>query len=82
MLMNKGGAKLLAIVLAGGLLWLVVLPRIASHPSVQHRVERYREAGIDNQAFFYTDHPAMRDIERKIDTVVNGADRAFWKWPE
>lgn len=61
--------------------WVVLLPRIAQFSSVQDRVRKYREAGIETGAVFYSDHPAMRDIERRVDGVVNGSDPAFWELP-
>ncbi|XZE43226.1 hypothetical protein SH467x_002779 [Pirellulaceae bacterium SH467] len=79
---NRNGRWLLFSVAAfGSAIWLGVLPRIAEMESVQQRVQRYRDAGIETGAVFYSDHPAMRDIERRVDSVVNGADRAFWRLP-
>jgi hypothetical protein len=70
------------IVIASGLaIWLGVLPRIADLESVQQRVQRYRDAGIETGAVFYSDHPSMRDIERRIDNLVNGRNPAFWTFP-
>lgn len=78
---RKGRVLLGSIVAIGTFIWLGVLPRIAEMESVQQRVQKYRDAGIETGAVFYSDHPSMRDIERRIDGVVNGADRAFWRLP-
>ena len=73
--------KLALAVLILACLWLGVLPRLSHWEYVQRRLDGYRRAEIDPNAFFYTDHPGMRDIERRIDSVVNGSDRTFWKIP-
>lgn len=69
------------IVAAGVAIWLGLLPQLAQLDSVQKRVQKYRNAGIETGAVFYSDHPAMRDIERRMDSVVNGSDAAFWELP-
>jgi biopolymer transport protein ExbB/TolQ len=69
------------IIAAAVAIWGILLPQIAQFASVQERVRKYREAGIETGAVFYSDHPAMRDIERRVDGVVNGRDTAFWELP-
>lgn len=72
---------LFGIIAAALATWTILLPQIAQIDSVQKRVQRYREAGIETGAVFYSDHPAMKDIERRIDGLVNGKETAFWEFP-
>lgn len=60
---SPGGLKLLLIAAAAAVLWLVILPAIASLPAVQSRIEFNEERGIDPAAMFYTDHP-LHDSRR------------------
>ncbi|AMV34019.1 hypothetical protein VN12_17955 [Pirellula sp. SH-Sr6A] len=78
---RKGQGVLCGIAVLVAAIWLGVLPQIAEIESVQRRVQKFRDAGIETGAVFYSDHPSMRDIERRVDSVVNGADRAFWHLP-
>jgi hypothetical protein len=58
--------------------WMFVLPVIGSFPSVRKRIDCNRAAGINPTAVFYTDHPAMADIERAIAARVNAPTGSFW----
>ena len=59
--------------------WIYLLPALGELKSVQTRIEKNRAAGINPTAVFYTDHPAMVDIERKIEDRVYSDSGAFWK---
>jgi hypothetical protein len=41
-------------------------------------MEQFEQAGINPSAVFYTDHPKMAEIERRIDRVVNSEESSFW----
>jgi hypothetical protein len=60
-------------------LWLVVLPALGQLASVRHRIDGNHAAGINPTAVFYTDHPAMTDIERRIAAKVDAPSAWFWK---
>lgn len=59
--------------------WLVVLPALGQLASVRQRIEGNHAAGINPTAVFYTDHPAMTDIERRIAAKVDAPSSWFWK---
>ena len=59
--------------------WLIVLPAVSQMDPVRHRIDANREAGINPTAVFYTDHPSMADIERRMDAKVNAPSAWFWK---
>lgn len=79
--MAKGKTKFIIAMTLIVVVWMGVLPLFSNHSYVQRRLNGYREAGIDPNAFFYSDHPSMRDIERKMDSIVNGPDPSFWQFP-
>lgn len=58
--------------------WGFVLPRLAKVPSVRDRIDRFEQAGINPSAVFYTDHPKMAEIERRMDSIVNSEHSSFW----
>ncbi|MCY2976196.1 MAG: hypothetical protein NTW52_16195 [Planctomycetota bacterium] len=60
--------------------WMLVLPVVGDFPSVRQRIEGNRAAGINPTAVFYTDHPAMADIERSIAAKVNAPTGSFWQF--
>lgn len=37
--------------------WGFLLPHLASHPTMQQKIQLLQQQGIDPNAFFYTDHP-------------------------
>jgi hypothetical protein len=59
---------------------MFVLPVVGEFPSVRQRIEGNRAAGINPTAVFYTDHPAMADIERSIAAKVNAPNSSFWQF--
>ena len=70
--------RLLIAVVAIVACWGFVLPKLAQLPSVRDRIDRFEQAGINPSAVFYTDHPKMAEIERRIDSVVNSEQSTFW----
>jgi len=60
------------------IVWMSILPRIGQLPSVRKRIESNQAAGINPTAVFYTDHPGMRQTERKIESIVYHMDGVFW----
>ncbi len=60
------------------IVWMCVLPVIGNFPSVRKRIDGNRAAGINPTAVFYTDHPAMADIERAIAARVDAPTGSFW----
>lgn len=71
--------SLAAVGAAVAVIWLLILPPLGEIPSVRERIERNRNAGINPTAVFYTDHPAMPEIERRIELDVNSSSGSFWK---
>jgi len=61
-------------------IWMFVLPVVSDFPSVRHRIDGNRDAGINPTAVFYTDHPGMADIERSIASRVDSPTGSFWKF--
>ena len=49
-----------------GFVWLVVLPKIASQPNVEARLDWLEERKIDPSAMFYTELEAMEPILEKL----------------
>lgn len=74
---SRWGMLLIAVV-AIVACWGFVLPKLAQLPSVRDRMEQFEQAGINPSAVFYTDHPKMAEIERRIDRVVNSEESSFW----
>lgn len=60
------GMRLGLAVVVMGILWLVVLPRVAVLPAVRARIERNEAAGIDPAAKFYTELPAMPRLLKQV----------------
>ncbi|HAH44009.1 hypothetical protein [Gimesia sp.] len=57
------------ILLAGvGLLWLVVLPRIAAIPQMKAEIDFLEEKQIDPTAMFYSD---LETIEETVQEITN-----------
>ncbi len=71
--------SLLVVLIGTAFLWLIVLPSVSEIPSVRERIERNRSAGINPTALFYTDHPAMPEIEKRIEREVSFGTGSFWK---
>lgn len=78
----SGGTKLTASVILLAIIWLGILPLFSRLPNVQEKLDTYQRAGIDPYAVFYSDHPGMRDVERRVDSIVNGHDDSFWTLPK
>jgi hypothetical protein len=54
--MNATGFKRLSIcVIAGAIIWLLVLPWISRQEPVKSMIRRNQSAGIDPSAMFYTE---------------------------
>lgn len=80
--MNKrlvGAYRFSSVSLVIVVIWLLVLPALGHLTSVRKRIDGNHAAGINPTAVFYTDHPAMADIERRIDAKVNAPSAWFWK---
>ncbi len=60
-------------------LWLVCLPRISQWSYVRERIEGNRRAGINPTAVFYTEHPCMNEVERKMMAIVDSPTKSFWR---
>lgn len=52
-------AMLLSGLMLIGLLWGIVLPRLAADPEFRALRREFREAGLDPSAFSYTDHSCV-----------------------
>lgn len=75
-----GAVRLALAAVAITAVWLFVLPSIGRLASVRHRIDGNHAAGINPTAVFYTDHPAMSDIERRIEAKVDAPSAWFWKF--
>ena len=60
------------------LVWLVVLPRLETHPMVRARIDHLERHGIDPAALFYTDLEAMPRWEASIRAARLQDPDAFW----
>lgn len=75
---RKRWAQLVLATIAISILWLIVLPQIGQLAIVRKRIETNEEAGINPTALFYTEHPGMRDTERRMESVVDHRNGSFW----
>ena len=53
----RGFAQLLAWTLLFAIVWLIVMPWVATSPSTQSYLQRMRAKGIDPSAMYYTELP-------------------------
>ncbi len=60
-------ARLLAALIAAGIIWCGVLPSVATQPRVQQHLTFLDERGIDPSAMFYTELDVMDAILQKVD---------------
>jgi len=58
----RSRATLLGAVSVVAATWLVILPRVAEHPSVRQQRERQEALGINPEAMFYTDLDATETL--------------------
>ena len=63
---KRGWRQLLICCFVIGFVWLVVLPKIASQPNVEARLDWLEERKIDPSAMFYTELEAMEPILEKL----------------
>ena len=67
------------ILLAGvGLLWLVVLPRIAAIPQMKAEIDFLEEKQIDPTAMFYSDLETIEDTVQEITNFHKEHPDALW----
>ena len=59
--------------------WLFVLPWIASRPSIRSRIDDLNRQGIDPAALYYTDLEAMHRLESDVEAIRRAHPRAFWR---
>ena len=50
-------SRLFAVIVLTAVCFGYILPKLASRPTLQAKMERLEELGIDPNAFFYSDHP-------------------------
>ncbi len=61
-----------------GLIWLEVLPRIASDPTLSQRSQELERKGIDPSAMFYSDLEVMDDISQKHKEMSEQEHSKMW----
>ncbi len=60
------------------IVWIIVLPRIASWKSVRENIDLLDRKGIDPAALYYTDVEAMARIEADMNAARQSHPEAFW----
>lgn len=65
---NRGLRHLLLCCCAIGLVWMVLLPQLASQPAMQARLEWLEKRKIDPSAMFYTELEAMEPILKELNS--------------
>jgi hypothetical protein len=63
---RSGAVRLLFGLAAGGMVWLIVLPRMASTDGVRQHLRFLKERRIEAGAMYYTDLEAMTPILRRL----------------
>ena len=63
----RGYLQLAAIACVTGVVWLQVLPWIASRPRMEAHLQHLDERGIDPSAMFYTELEAMEPILQRLE---------------
>lgn len=75
----RGWTSLAAWSLVLSVIWLGLLPRLASFPPLRQEIEAFEEQGIDPSAMFYTELDAMENIQRKLTKAHAEHGDAFWR---
>lgn len=75
----NGAVRLSLATVAIIAVWLIALPAVGQLGPVRQRIDGNHAAGINPTTVFYTDHPAMADIERRIAAKVDAPSAWFWK---
>lgn len=81
MTVNPWGRPLcrLAVVwFAVAVAWLVILPTIAARPAVKARLEELDAKGIDPSAMYYSELPAMDDVQVRVARFHREHADALW----
>jgi len=58
-------------------LWVVVLPRIGALPPVRDYISRNESLGIDPSVKFYSELPAMRSIQFRVEEIRRSQAESF-----
>lgn len=66
----------LLLTAALAVVWLGILPRVATWSSVQQRRARHEESGINPGAIFYSEQPD--DLFDRADVALHEHPEAFW----
>ena len=75
---SAGRLQLLAAFVLIATVWLVVLPQLARHPSVQEKIERNERLGIDPSATYYTEIEAMDGIIERMQSLNRHQPDLLW----
>lgn len=76
---NSSGWLWLMIALAAILvLWLVVLPWLATQPPIRRHIEFLEQRQIDPSAMFYTELEAMPALRTKVSRIREDHPASFW----
>ncbi len=60
-------------------IWMILLPWIASQPSVRARIDFLDRQGIDPAALYYTDLERMGQLESQLAATRQAHPEAFWR---
>lgn len=71
-------AQFLILLTGVGLLWLVVLPRIAAIPQIKAEIDFLEEKQIDPTAMFYSDLETIEDTVQEITNFHKEHPDALW----
>lgn len=58
-------------------LWIVVLPRIGALPPVRDYIDCNESLGIDPSVKFYSELPAMRSIQFRVEEIRRSEPESF-----
>ena len=74
----KNWARLTAIVIVVGCVWMVVLPFLQHNSALQKEIQFLDEQGIDPSALYYTDLEVMSKLEANVMKAKEQNPQAFW----
>ncbi len=64
--LGPGVARLAACLAAAAILWLALLPQLATLPRIRTMIDRNESLGIDPSAKFYSELPAMPRLVEQV----------------
>lgn len=74
----SGIGRLAAVCIGAAVAWLGVLPAIAARPAVKARLDELDAKGIDPSAMYYSELPAMDDVQVRFARFHREHADALW----